>query len=397
MFLDVLLRRNPEFIRAAVALHREGRVPANTYLLDLDAMETNARVLADAAKQHGLRVYAMTKQLGRNPRAIAALARGGIDAGVAVDMACARGLHTAGATVGHLGHLVQVPRHEAREAAAMRPEHWTVFSEAKAQEASGAAEQAGTEVGLLARVHAPGDTFYPGHEGGFDADDAVAVAERIEALPAVRFAGITSFPALLFDQRRNAVRPTPNLATLGRVAAQLRAAGHADVEINAPGTTSAATLSTLADAGATQVEPGHGLTGTTPWHAVEDLAEEPAMLYLTEVSHRHVDRSYCFGGGLYIDPVFDPYQVTALVGADPDAILERRVDAVIPPPAAIDYYGQLECRADPGDTVVFGFRAQAFVTRANVVPVAGVRSGRPQVEGIWGPDGRPVLGGKDER
>ncbi len=42
----------------------------------------------------------------------------------------------------------------------------------------------------------------------------------------------------------------------------------------------------------------------------------------------------------------------------------------MPKPESIDYYGILESGAavSQGDTVVFGFRAQAFVTRAFVVP-----------------------------
>ena len=31
----------------------------------------------------------------------------------------------------------------------------------------------------------------------------------------------------------------------------------------------------LSDSGATQVEPGHGLTGTSPLHAVQELPEQP--------------------------------------------------------------------------------------------------------------------------
>jgi hypothetical protein len=38
MFLDVLRRRNPKFIEAAIALHREGKIPANAYVLDLDTL-----------------------------------------------------------------------------------------------------------------------------------------------------------------------------------------------------------------------------------------------------------------------------------------------------------------------------------------------------------------------
>jgi hypothetical protein len=58
----------------------------------------------------------------------------------------------------------------------------------------------------------------------------------------------------------------------------------------------------------------------------------------------------------------------------------------------IDYYGQLHPggadQLEVGDTVIFGFRAQAFVTRAFIVPVAGIASGRPEVRGIWTADGR---------
>ena len=36
----------------------------------------------------------------------------------------------------------------------------------------------------------------------------------------------------------------------------------------------------------------------------------------------------------------------------------------------------------PGDTAVFGFRGQAFVTRAYVVGVSGISRGAPKVETI---------------
>jgi predicted amino acid racemase len=148
------------------------------------------------------------------------------------------------------------------------------------------------------------------------------------------------------------------------------------VRVNAPGTTSSAIFPLLAEHGATQVEPGHGLTGTTPLHAVRELEELPAVCYLTEVSHVHDGRSYVFGGGLYIDPVFPDYRVRALVDG-------RLVDATIPPPSMIDYYGRLDGALPTGTTAIFGFRIQAFVTRAYV---AGVRGG--EVTGIWTGDGK---------
>jgi predicted amino acid racemase len=388
VFLEVLRRRNPDFLRAAVALHREGRIPANSYVLDLDAIGANAATLAAEADRLGLKIYAMTKQQGRNPAAMATIGENGIEAGVAVDVDCARALVAGGMAVGHVGHLVQIAAGEAGEVAAMEPHHWTVFNETKAAEAGDAAAALGRSQRLLARIHAPGDRFYPGHEGGFEADDVLRVADALDARPGAEFAGLTTFPALIFDAEAREVRPTPNLGTLERAAERLRDAGREGIEINAPGTTSARTLGALADAGATQVEPGHALTGTTPWHAIEDLPELPAMLYLSEVSHLHDGRSYYFGGGLYVDPVFPPYQVRALVGSDADEVLANPVDTELPPPAAIDYYGQLDAAARPGDTVILGFRAQAFVTRAAVAAVSGVAGGEPRLTGIWGPDGR---------
>jgi predicted amino acid racemase len=396
MFLDPLRRRNPEFLRAAAALHAAGAVPANSYVLDLDAITANARVMHDAAAPLGLTVFAMTKQVGRNPEFCAAVRAGGIDSAVAVDMACARAVTAAGLRLGHVGHLVQVPGHEADEAAALRPAFWTVFSQDKADEAAAAAARSGRVQDVLLRIHAPGDTFYLGHQGGYPADEVLIAADYVDELPGARCAGITTFPALLFAADERAVEPTHNLGTLQRATGVLRASGR-PVQVNAPGTTSSVTFATLAEAGATQVEPGHGLTGTTPLHATrDDLPEVPAAAYVTEVSHEYGGRAYCFGGGMYIDPVFPDYQVRALVAPGGDFDAAFLADAELPPPSMIDYYGMLtppDGRSiRTGDTVVFGFRIQAFVTRAAIVPIAGVRNGRPQALGVWTGDGRPASG-----
>lgn len=378
-------------MEAAIELHQGGRIPPNSYVLDVDAVRANARHFAAEAARHGLLVLAMTKQVGRNPFFLQACSDGGIHSFVAVDLEDAHRIHETGHRVGHIGHLVQVPRREASAAARLRPEFWTVFSEDKSAEAADAAREVGQIQNLLARVVGEVDLFYSGHEGGFPAKQIARVADVLDELEHARFAGVTTFPALLFDNETGQVRPTPNMETLGRAAETLLREGRGDVEVNAPGTTSSVVLPTLASAGATQVEPGHGLTGTTPLHAVQDLPEVPAVLYLSEISHFHGGRAYCFGGGLYIDPVFPPYPLTALSGSDPEAALADRVPAEIPSPEAIDYYGMLDVpdgkAVATGDTVVFGFRIQAFVTRALVVPVSGISSGSPKVEGIWHANG----------
>ena len=62
MFLSTLQRRNPAFLRAAMALHADGSVPANSYVLDLDTVTENARLMSEAAAGLGLTVLAMTSR-----------------------------------------------------------------------------------------------------------------------------------------------------------------------------------------------------------------------------------------------------------------------------------------------------------------------------------------------
>ena len=393
MFLDVLYRRNRKLLEAAVELHQKGQIPANSYVIDVDTVRDNAEILAAEGRKYNMKVFAMAKQIGRNPVVLKAISEAGIDSCVAVDMADARAVHASGLKVGHLGHLVQVPKAETEAGLNMRPEFWTVFNYKKAQEIS-RANHGNRNQKILARVFADGDRFYKGHEGGFPAEDILKLRDYIDALKGLRFSGITSFPALLYDHELKDAVPTHNLKTLEKTAAVLAGAGMEGIEINAPGTTSSIVFEKLANAGATQVEPGHGLTGTTPLHAVKDLAERPAMIYVSEVSHIHGGKSYCFGGGMYIDPVFPDYPVKAFVGSTSEDALKKKILCDIPDTAAIDYYGILQPESGDkvreGDTVIFGFRAQAFVTRAYMVPVSGLSQGKPKVEGVWASDGRKV-------
>jgi predicted amino acid racemase len=402
MFLDLLRRRNPALLEAAARLHRDGELPANCYAIDLDAVGRNAATIRAEADRLGLKAFAMTKQIGRNPDVSRRLVESGITHSVAVDLECGVAAASGGLRTGHIGHLVQIPRHAARDAATLQPLYWTVFNDEKAREAGAAAQALGRTQDLLGRIVAPQDRFYRGHEGGFPAEDVVAVAERLDSLPGARFAGITTFPTALFDAKAGTVRTTPNLETLRAAAAALRAAGREDIELNAPGTTSTAMLELLAEAGATQVEPGHGLTGTTPWHAVEDLVEEPAIVYVSEVSHLWEDAAYVFGGGLYVDPVLGRARTSALVmtrdGADAGVDQAPVLQVDMPAPEAIDYYATIPLdgqRVAVGDTVLFGFRPQVFVTRGLTAGISGISTGTPQVEGIWAANGSAPLRADD--
>ena len=378
MFLQRLLTRNPELALAAVRLHQAERVRAGTYLIDLDMAALNAGHIRRAAEARQLSVYFMAKQYGRNPDLSATVVAAGLPAAVCVDRQCLDAHVRHRIPIGHVGHLVQLDRGSEAAALDARPEVVTLFSLEAASRLSQAARRAEREQAVLLRVHAPGDTFYFGHGGGFPLAELTAAAASIDRLGGLRVVGVTTFPCLLADPDTRSVRPTHNLSTLIEAAEQLRRAGHAITQVNAPGTTSTQTLSLLADAGASHVEPGNALHGTTPEHVFDpDAPELPAIVYVTEVSHLDGDDAYIFAAGYYVDRILGPYQLRAAVGRDA-SLLERVLDVDTAPDGAIHYYaivrGARQAGVRVGDTVVFCFRPQTFVTRARTQAIGGLHS-----------------------
>jgi hypothetical protein len=59
----------------------------------------------------------------------------------------------------------------------------------------------------------------------------------------------------------------------------------------------------------------------------------------------------------------------------------------------LDYHAMLDQPRplETGETALFGFRPQIFVTRALVAPIAGVASGGPRCAGVYAADGHQVV------
>ena len=385
MFLHSLERTNPAFIAAAIELHQAGRIPANSYVLDLDMIAENARHILAETKKHGLIVYPMTKQFGRNPEAIKVIADAGADGFVAVDMACARAIKGGGFELGHIGHLVQVPRHEIAEALSMSPHYWTVFSLAQAEAINRLAKPANPQK-ILLRVYGEGDIVVPTHAGGFLLSEIEQAIAHIARLPNVLIAGVTTYPSASFDRLERKVAATPNVGSMNKAADILRSRGVANPQINMASELSSGTIHIAAEGGATQVEPGHAFTGTSPYQIFADAPERQSMIYLSEVSHLEGGGAFCFGGGLYECIGAVEHAPEALVGRSA-AKAANRVRLTTPPNGVIDFYGRLDYApgtdVQAGDTVIVCTRPQAFFTRAFVVPVRGIQSGRPEALGVW--------------
>lgn len=404
MYLDALAEKNPDFVRIAADMHHSGAIPANTYVIDLDVVRQNAEAMAREAKRVGINLYFMTKHFNRNPLVAHAIVAAGIPSAVAVELQDTLYLHRYRVPVGHVGHLVQIPKYGLKPVLEMHPEVMTIFSVEKARQVSQVAEHMGIVQGILLRVRAPEDIIYPNEEGGIQESDLEDAAREIARLKGVRIDGVVTFPATLFNARTRELEPTPNFATLRRAAARLTDMGFDIKQLNAPGASSSIGFQTVAENGGTHAEPGHALTGTTPAVIYNDTSpERPAILYVNEVSHLFEGKAYVFGGGFYAcdtpanrgdDSAYHtkPWEPHAFVGRTPERIMETKVPVDIGSffgrtNNATDYYGGTLLPGGPadievGDTVIYGFRPQVFTTRANVAVIDNIGPA-PRLLGVF--------------
>ncbi|QBD82585.1 YhfX family PLP-dependent enzyme [Ktedonosporobacter rubrisoli] len=364
MFLNAVKKRNPELIGFAAELHRAGAIPPNTFVIDRGAVRRNAERLAQKASELNLQLYFMAKQIGYDEQLISAILPA-IPAAVAVDWMGAEAQIAQGVPVKHVGHLVPIPFHSIPHIMAKgQPEVWTLLDLDAAKAVSEAAQAQERTQQILLRIN--GGQLFPGQEGGFATDTITDIARRIASLPGLKLAGVTSYPCFTWDENNEQYIPSSNLQELLIAAERLREAGFEMKQINTPGNTSLSVLPLLAKYGATHGEPGHALTGTTPEQSLGRCEEEPAAIYVSEVSAMLPSgQALAYGGGLYARA----HARSALVGGSVEELMETEAIPVAFPPAQfIDYQCSLHVpetrHLHSGDTVIMAFRFQLFVLRS---------------------------------
>ncbi|KNC90209.1 YhfX family PLP-dependent enzyme [Trabulsiella odontotermitis] len=374
MFINALKRQNPALIRAALRLWQQGSIAPDSWVIDVDQVLENGKRLLSVASQHGISLYLMTKQIGRNPWLAEKLLALGYQGIVAVDFKESRVMRRAGLKVAHQGHLVQIPHDQIAEAVGQGTDIITLFTLEKAREVSKAAVDAGRTQAVMLKVYGENDFLYPGQESGFALAELERVVAELRQLPGLQLTGLTHFPCLLWDDAVGETVPTPNLLSLVNARNSLKKAGVEITQLNAPSATSCATLPLLASFGVTHGEPGHALTGTIPANQQGDQPERIAMLWLSEISHDFQGRSFCYGGGYYRRG----HARNALVfprGSD------TPVETSLKPfdDSSIDYHLALNDRFPVSSAVICCFRTQIFVTRSDVVLVEGIQRGEPHI------------------
>jgi predicted amino acid racemase len=384
MFLKKMLERNPDFLSTVLDMLGDGRIEPDTYAIDVDSLMVNATLLLAEGNEHGVELFFMTKQFGRNPRIARMLMEAGYPGAVAVDFREATHLMENGVRVMHAGHLVQIPQ-------ALIPlmvgsvRYITVFSVQKACAIGKAALAAGEVQDVFLRFIGKTDCIFPGQQGGFALETLDEIVPQLVQIEGIRIAGLTSFPCFAFDEGH--FETTANVRTMVRAREAIEQRWSLPVtHLNMPSATCLETIPMIAASGGTQGEPGHALTGYTPKEAVETTPLMPAIVYATEVSHSFTDAdgravSCLFGGGYY--------RRGHVRGACIRVGKSLEIARVIPPdPVFIDYYFDVKGTFPAGSPAVMAFRTQVFATRSRVALVEGMKTGTPRVTGVYDSQGR---------
>lgn len=377
MFLEKTIRRNPALIKTSFDLHQSGQIMPDTYVIDLDTIIENAKNIIQSAKRHDLKMYFMLKQLGRNPIIAQELIKLGYSGAVAVDFNEAQVYMNHNIPISNVGHLVQPPKALLQKLIDYQCEYITIYSIEKARDINECLKNTNRKQKVMLRIISDQDRIYSGQHAGFHIDELEEVVKELLLLEHTEIKGLTSFPCFLYNENTNKNDPTENLNTILKAKEIVENLGVQIENLNAPSTTCVETIEEMAKYPVNSGEPGHGLSGTTPLHAVKDSVEIPAVTYVSEVSHNLAGKSFCYGGGHYRRSHVE----NAIVGT---CLNNSRYTKVIAPDLdSIDYHFGLSDLHTINDTVIMAFRFQIFVTRSTVCIVKGIQSGNPEILGLY--------------
>lgn len=383
MFLKQTLKRNPDLIYKSIELMNKGLLEPDTYVIDMDHLRTNAKMILDKAKESNISLYFMTKQIGRNPVIAQELVEMGYSGAVVVDFREAEIMMDNNIPLGNVGHLVQTPKHSIKRILEYGTEVMTVFTLEKLREINTYAKELDMAQDIILKVAGPEDLFYSGQEAGIELKDLEVFLEKSKELKNINIVGATSFPCYLYNYKEDLIERTPNLESVLKGIEIMKEFSLKIKHINLPSTTSVRTLNLMKNDAATHGEPGHGLTGTTPAHAFLELSEVPSVIYLSEVSHNFRGKSYCYGGGHYRRSRLENALVYETNG-------NKMIDIKAVPDDSIDYYFELSEESEVSAPVVMAFRFQMFVSRSKVVLLENIQT-EENIMGVYDGLGRRLV------
>lgn len=382
MFLNTLINENGKLAEAVFDLHKSGILLPDTYVVDVDSVEANARIIKDAADKAGVTLYFMSKQMGRNPYLCKLLMELGYIGAVVVDYREAAVMMENGIPIAHAGCLVQTPKAFLPKLLDYGVGLITVYSIEKAHQIDDICRKKGKTQNICLRVFGRNDMIYPGQQGGTPLESVEKTINEFAKLKNINVAALTAFPSFLYDENERKVKPCANLGTLLKAHDIAKDILGRDLELNMPSCTQTSLMPEIAAEGGKSAEPGSAFIGTVPNNEDGSARETIAIAYLSEVSHKLDGKTYCYGGGLYPRGNIKSVLVGKAVGN------AKFLTADPPTGKNIDYYMSLDGDAEIGDCALMSFRPQIFTGRSRVALLRGLSSGKAKIAGIYDSQGR---------
>jgi predicted amino acid racemase len=383
MFLERVMENNPKLVEYAFKLQQEGKILPDTYVLDYDTIIENGRKMKDIADPLNVKLFFMTKQIGRNPEIAKGLMDIGFDGVVAVDFKETLLMIKHKIKLGNVGHLVQIPMAALEIVIRNKPEIMTVYNFEMIEKINEIAKKQNHIQDIMPRVVDKDSFLYDSQQGGFFVEDLPALIESVAELKNVRFAGLTVFPAFLYDKNYLDIMPTTNIQAMEKAVKIAKEKGYDNLLINLPSATCCQAMETIVKYGGNNGEPGHGLTGTTPLHKDTVQPENIGYVYVSEVSHTYKENSHCYGGGFYRRGNLE----NALVGTSLENYKKVKCSAA---DNNIDYHFKLQGKQRVGDGVIMCYRTQVFTTRSHVAVVKGLKDDKPELFGLYNSLGEKI-------
>ncbi len=382
MYIDNILKNNEKMVEITMDLHQKGEIPVNSWVINLDQIAENAKALKSSADNSGLSTYLMSKQHNRNPYINALAIKMGLGSIVAVDFQGALSCREYNIPLGHVGHLNQIPKNLIDDVIGLNPEVFTVYNYEHALWIDNSCKSQGKVQDILIRVYDDNDYAFIGQEGGFHVNTIEAFLDDIKDLKNIKIVGVTAFPCLTYNNTaKESIVPTANVEAINKALVILKKRNIEIKQVNMPGNTTSLEMPLLKSLGATHVEPGNAILGTSPCHAFsQDLPESTAILYLSEISHKYEDRYYAYGGGCYHSNYSD--KLYAFIGnswgkTKNQGKVYYNHDIV----QDIDYHMQFiptpDQKIEIGDSVIGSYRTQMHMTRSYQVAISGMSGERP--------------------
>lgn len=390
MFLPMTLKRNPNLIEVAADLVESGEIPPDTYVIDYDSVLDNARQISETCASCGVTPWFISKQYGRVPFVTRGISKY-ISMATAVDQREAARIVKVGVPLANIGHLVQPSPQALPRFLDAGVQYVTVSDIANLANLNYLCDGRPDRQSVIVKIRSDVSECYPGQQGGLDLEELSELISCMGSFSNIEIAGVTGFPCVLFDDSLKRPRLTGTGRKVLTAANMLRDAG-VDPVVNLPSHNSCSTIPEIASLGATHVEPGHALTGTTPEHAEDPtLREVPSIVYASAVVQSTKGAVDVAGGGLY--PRGHAKNACVRIGG---TWVGGTLDPL--PPSAIDYYLHVGLPDDVsvplGSAAIMAFRTQIFNTRSRVAVVSGISRGQglAVVEGLYSSSGEDIEG-----